>query len=212
MGRAQLRVVQQRAVVAGSCDELHDGAPGAEVHVRERRHLAGRVTDAVRALAASWLWELSPQHLGNPSNEGVRASSAGTLRSNHRRACVWPALGGAGAHLTPPSDKSAHVCLSPTRTAETAHVATGAHGETTASPGAGQASSPAATPTLAASTSSATHVPPTARAPEKGMDSSQRARPADGCARTRRGGGGMPTLSSLAPAQGVGVGSLGVGG
>ena len=85
-------------------------------------------------------------------------------------------LGGAGAHLTPPCDKSAQVCASYTCTAETVHVGATAHGETTAAPAAGQESRPAATPTLAASTSSASasamRVSPTALAPEQRIDAS----------------------------------------
>ena len=44
-GHAQLSVLKQRAGVGMSCGELHNGAPGAEVHVRERRHLAGCAAD-----------------------------------------------------------------------------------------------------------------------------------------------------------------------
>ena len=85
------------------------------------------------------------------------------------------------------------------------HVGATAHGETTgAVPGAGQASSPAATPTDAASTRSTTHVPQSARAPEQGIHASQRAQPlegADAFARTRRARTGMSNQSAIAPAR-----------
>ena len=45
-----------------------------------------------------------------------------------------------GRYLTPPCEKSAQLCSDPTCKAETVHVGTAAHGETTASPAAGQAS------------------------------------------------------------------------
>ena len=70
MGRTQLSVVEQRAVVPRSCGELHDGAPGAEVHVRERRHLAGRVAHVVGVPAAQLAVAVIPPAPGKPARRG----------------------------------------------------------------------------------------------------------------------------------------------
>ena len=105
------------------------------------------------------------------------------------------------------------MCPADLSTAKTVHVcpSCGAHGETSAPPVVGQASSPAATPTHAASTSrtsaGAGRVPQATQAPEQGIDASWRAQlveGADGSAQTRREGPGMPTQSAIAPVGNAG--------